>query len=96
MESKYPCLRRLKKERLKYHLTQKRLADYLGVTVQYYSQMERGINTLSFANALQLAAFFEMPTDELFESDYIESGVLMKSIAEKRKQAVNKKINPQT
>ena len=70
---------------------EKDIADYLGITVQFYSQIERGINTLSYANAIQIAAWFGMTTDELFEKDYLQSDVLMPSIAEERMKKYKKK-----
>ena len=89
----WPVLRTLRKERLKRQIRQKDIADYLGITVQFYSQIERGINTLSYANAIQIAAWFGMTTDELFEKDYLQSDVLMPSIAEERMKKYKKKEN---
>lgn len=86
----WPALKVLKKERLRRRLRQKDIADYLGITVQYYSQIERGINTLSYANALQIAGLFKMSTDELFERDYLKSDILVESIAKERRKKYKK------
>lgn len=67
---KYFPLHTLRTLRKKQHVTQSRLADYLNVSVQYYSQMERGINLLNYANACKLARFFNTTPDALFYTDY--------------------------
>lgn len=72
IQPSFPPLRKLRRIRLEEKCTQKRCADYLGVSMQYYSQIERGINTLSYPNALKLALFFNTTTDELFKEDYAD------------------------
>lgn len=67
----FPPLYTLRKVRLQKRVTQRILADYLGVTMQYYSQIERGLNTLSYYNALRLAVFFSTSVDALFKQDYL-------------------------
>lgn len=66
----YPRLRRLRRERTKRHITQREIAEFLGVSTQYYSQVERGVNTLSFDNALRISKYFHISLEELFEKDY--------------------------
>lgn len=67
---KYPPLSKLKRIRTERQVTQKIVAEYLGITVQYYSQIERGLNILSYLNAVRLAIFFECHVDDLFLEDY--------------------------
>lgn len=62
-------LKTLKKKRLEMGVTQKKLARELGCSIQFYSQMERGINVLSYENAVILANYFEVSPDELFLDD---------------------------
>lgn len=71
-EDKYFPLKTLKKTRKEQKCTQRMIANYLGVSIQYYSQMERGINLLSYANACKIAYFFHTTPDALFLKDYKE------------------------
>lgn len=63
-------MKKLKKTRLEHHLRQVDLADILGCTTQFYSQIERGINVLSLENAFKLADKFGVSVEELFREDY--------------------------
>ena len=69
--SKYPKLNTLRKLRIKNKVKQADIAYFIGVTTQYYSQMERGINLLSYKHALQIAAYFDKSPDELFQADFL-------------------------
>lgn len=57
---------KLRKTRLKHNLTQEDVAYILGCTTQFYSQIERGINVLSYDYAVRLALMFQTTPDELF------------------------------
>lgn len=63
-------LRKLRKTRLKCRVKQKTVANFLGVSTQFYSQIERGVNNLSFENAYKLAYYFQTTTDDLFKEDF--------------------------
>ena len=68
--SKRRPLHKLRKVRLGHNVTQQQIADKLGCTLQFYSQIERGINTLSYDYALRIALFFDMTPDELFKEEF--------------------------
>lgn len=74
-------LRKLKQVRLKHKVTQKMIAERLGCTVQFYSQMERGINVLNYSNALKIAIYFETTPDELFRDDFERAFAIQKRFA---------------
>lgn len=63
-------LRKLRKIRTDRSITQKEIADKIGCTFQYYSQVERGVNNLSFEMAFKIANYFGMTPDELFLDDF--------------------------
>ncbi len=63
-------LETLRIKRIEKGITQTELADSLGISLQFYSQIERGINTLSYGNAIKIADYLEMTTDELFKRDF--------------------------
>lgn len=63
-------LKNLRKIRKKYRVTQKRVAEYLDISTQFYSQLERGVNELSYYNAFKIAKFFDTTPDELFKEDF--------------------------
>lgn len=64
-------LRKLKRMRTDAKIPQKKLASVLNCSIQFYSQLERGINTLSYENACLLANFFETTPDALFLEDML-------------------------
>lgn len=47
-------------------LTQERLAELLGVSVEFVSNMERGVNAPSFETVEKIAEVFDLPFSELF------------------------------
>lgn len=61
---------RLRKVRTDRHITQKEISISLGCTPQFYSQVERGVNNLSYEMAYKLAIYFGMTPDELFYEDF--------------------------
>ncbi len=63
-------LKTLKARRKALGITQRILADRLGVTPQFYSELERGLNVLSYRNALIIANMLDTTTDELFKDEF--------------------------
>jgi putative transcriptional regulator len=57
----------IKERRTRLSLTQKELAEALGVSRQTIISIERGRYVPSLSLALRFASFFACPTDELFE-----------------------------
>lgn len=68
MARKLYKLRKLRKDMM---ITQAEVAEYLGVTSQFYGQVERGVNVLSYENALKLARYFHTNSDDLFADDIL-------------------------
>lgn len=64
-------LRRIRTEK---GVTQTEIAENLGISLQFYSQIERGINTLSYANAIKIANYLSVTTDELFKKEFEQKG----------------------
>jgi transcriptional regulator with XRE-family HTH domain len=58
--------KRLRKIRRHRDLTQERLAELLGVSVEFVSNMERGVNAPSFETVEKIAEVFNLPFSELF------------------------------
>ncbi|MCL2674417.1 MAG: helix-turn-helix domain-containing protein [Defluviitaleaceae bacterium] len=56
---------KLKKLRLEKGVTQKQIADYLGVASHSVQRFEYGTNNPSLENIVKLAEFFEVSTDYL-------------------------------
>lgn len=63
-------LKKLRRTRIQNGYRQKDLARQLQCTPQFYSEIERGINVLSYQNALLIADFLETTTDELFKEPF--------------------------
>ena len=76
-------LKKLRKVRKNARVNQARLAEFLGVTPQFFSLLERGENTLSYHYALEIAKFFDMTPDELFKDDFMEQNKRLQEL-EKR------------
>ncbi len=58
--------KQLRKIRRHHDLTQERLAELLNVSVEFVSNMERGINAPSFETIEKIAQAFDLPVNELF------------------------------
>lgn len=58
--------KKLRKIRRHKDLTQERLAELLGVSVEFVSNMERGVNAPSFETIEKIAEVFDLPFSELF------------------------------
>ena len=59
----------LKLEREIRNLTQKELADMLGISKQSYWGYESGISMPTLENLLKISLLFDLSLDELFEID---------------------------
>jgi len=58
-----------------HRLTQLEVASKLGISKQYYSQLERGDRRLSYDMALRIAKIFNTTPDQIFlTNEYAESG----------------------
>ena len=62
-------LKRLKELRLARGLSQKEIADYLGVSVAAYSLYERGNREPGISTIKKLAKFYNVSSDDLLEMD---------------------------
>lgn len=63
-------LKKLKRIRIQKGFKQKDIAAQLQCTPQFYSEIERGINVLSYQNALLIADFLDTDTDTLFKEAF--------------------------
>ncbi|MGD0048578.1 MAG: helix-turn-helix transcriptional regulator [Bryobacteraceae bacterium] len=59
---------RLKALRLERKLTQEQFAELVGISVDFLSLIERGINAPSFEVLEQMAGKFRLPVRDLFDS----------------------------
>ncbi|MGI8668963.1 MAG: helix-turn-helix domain-containing protein [Aridibacter sp.] len=66
--------KRLRKIRRSRDLTQESLAEILGISVEFISNMERGVNAPSFETIEKLAQAFDLPFTELFNFEDINDG----------------------
>ena len=60
----------LKMERLARKMTQKQVAEHLGIKTQSYQAYESNVALPNVINLLQLAELFNISIDELFEIKY--------------------------
>lgn len=63
---------RLKEIRMKNNYTSKDIAEILGISKPFYSQIENGRRRLSYDMAVRIANIFKMMPDELFYEDHKE------------------------
>ena len=61
---------KLKKIRLKNNYTSKDIADILGISKPFYSQIENGRRRLSYDMAVRIATIFKMKPDDLFYEEH--------------------------
>ena len=61
---------KLKKLRLKNNYTSKDIANILGISKPFYSQIENGRRRLSYDMAVKIASIFKMKPDEIFYEDH--------------------------
>lgn len=64
--------RRLRQLRRQKNITQERLAESIGVSVDLISNIERGVNSPSFETLEKLAETLEVPAKELFDFSELE------------------------
>ncbi|MBE7075355.1 MAG: helix-turn-helix transcriptional regulator [Clostridiales bacterium] len=57
----------LKTERLAHNMTQKQVAEKIGIKTQSYQAYEKGITLPTTVNLLKLSFLFRVSIDELFE-----------------------------
>ena len=67
---------RIKALRLKAKLTQKQIAEKLGISISYYSQWEVGKRTPASKNLQKLADIYDVSTDYLLGNTDIKSKTL--------------------
>jgi transcriptional regulator with XRE-family HTH domain len=58
---------RLRSIRLQRQMTQEQFAEFIGISVDFLSLIERGINAPSFENIEQIALRLKIPVSSLFE-----------------------------
>ena len=56
---------RIRKRRTELNYSQKKVADYLGISQQAYSKYENNLNSFSFETALKLGEILETSLDDL-------------------------------
>jgi transcriptional regulator with XRE-family HTH domain len=59
--------KKLRKIRRNKDVTQEQLAELIGVSADFISQIERGLNSPSFETLLKLAEVLEVPPRDLFD-----------------------------
>jgi len=62
---------KLKEIRLKHNYSSKYMADKIGISKPYYSQIETGKRNLSYDMAIKIAKIFKLKPDFLFYDEYI-------------------------
>ncbi len=65
-----PVLYHLRFLRKKAKMSQDEVAGRMNISRQYYSQIERGLNVLSYNDARTLARMFNTTCEELFDEDF--------------------------
>jgi transcriptional regulator with XRE-family HTH domain len=70
--------RRLQEYRKKKGLTQEQLAEKIGVSRNYLSAVERGINALSYEKLIEAVNCLDCSADDIFQ-DVINHGYTVKS-----------------
>lgn len=76
-------LRKLRRIRRELRVTQSMVAERLNVTTQFYSQIERGVNVLSYSNAIKIAKYFNTTPDELFKEEFLTRHAVIKTLIKK-------------
>lgn len=76
-------LKKMRKVRRELRINQTMVAEFLGVTTQYVSLLERGENMLSYNNALKIAKFFNTTPDDLFKEDFLNANIHLKELEER-------------
>ncbi len=61
---------KLKELRIKNNYTSRYIAEILGISKPFYSQIENGRRRLTYDMAVKIAKIFKMKPDELFYDDH--------------------------
>ena len=69
--------KRIKAVRKKMNITQEQLAEYLEVSTQYVSQVERGVTKISLDTLSQIAVFIDIDISTLITGTSINSKTYM-------------------
>lgn len=64
--------RELKSLRVKYNITQKQIAEILGITPESYSNKETGKYNFTLEEALKISQMFKLPIEDIFKEKIIE------------------------
>ena len=64
--------KRLKELRNKNKLTTQNMADKLGISKPFYSQIENGVRRLSYDMAVRISGIFNVKPDDIFYNDHLE------------------------
>ncbi|MDD2180914.1 MAG: helix-turn-helix transcriptional regulator [Bacilli bacterium] len=64
---------KLKEIRKQHNLTGQKMADMLGISKSFYSQLENGLRKLSYHRALEIAQIFNVKPDDIFYVDHVNS-----------------------
>ena len=63
---------KLRETRLKYNYSSKYMAEQLGISEPYYSQLENKRRNLYYEMAVRIAKIFNLKPDNLFYDEYIK------------------------
>ncbi len=64
---------KLKGIRNEYNYTVQKMADMLGISKSFYSQLENRARKLSYDMSVRISAIFNMKPDEIFYDDHINN-----------------------
>lgn len=64
--------KKLKEFRAKYKYSTKQMADFLGISKPFYSQVENGLRRLSYDMAVRISLLFNTKPDEIFYNDHVK------------------------
>lgn len=64
--------KKLKELRSENKLTTQNMADKLGISKPFYSQIENGVRRLSYDMAVRIAKIFDVKPDTIFYDDHLE------------------------
>lgn len=88
---------RVREERIKYNLTQEKLAENVGISASYMGLLERGDRILSVETLVKLSVALGVSTDSLLEATFdsvkkdsfaIQFSLMMSDLADDQKQMV--------
>jgi len=62
--------KRIRELRLKKQLTQEKISEQVGLNSKYWSELERGNQTISLKNLNKIAAVLNIPLPDLLQTDH--------------------------